>query len=74
MEELRAKNPNIIFVCDPVMGDNGRFYVPKENLAIYRDQLLKMADIITPNQFEAEYDLLTFQSVLYFVNPSVTYC
>ncbi|PIK35560.1 putative pyridoxal kinase-like [Apostichopus japonicus] len=54
VEELRAKNPNIIFVCDPVMGDNGRFYVPKENLAIYRDQLLKMADIITPNQFEAE--------------------
>ncbi|XP_071818810.1 pyridoxal kinase-like [Apostichopus japonicus] len=54
VEELRAKNPSIIFVCDPVMGDNGRFYVPKENLAIYRDQLLKMADIITPNQFEAE--------------------
>lgn len=55
VKKLREKNPDIVFVCDPVMGDNGRFYVPKENLAIYRDQLLKIADIITPNQFEAEH-------------------
>ncbi|KAJ8027432.1 Pyridoxal kinase [Holothuria leucospilota] len=54
VEMLKARNPNIVFICDPVMGDHGRFYVPQENLPIYRDQLLKMADVITPNQFEAE--------------------
>jgi pyridoxal/pyridoxine/pyridoxamine kinase len=41
-------------VCDPVMGDNGKMYVPKELLAIYKDTILPLADIITPNQFEAE--------------------
>jgi len=37
------------------MGDNGQMYVPKELLEIYRDKLLPLADVITPNQFEAEY-------------------
>lgn len=41
-------------VCDPVMGDNGHMYVPKELLEIYRDKLIPLADIITPNQFEVE--------------------
>ena len=36
------------------MGDNGELYVPKELLYIYRDKLIPLADIITPNQFEAE--------------------
>lgn len=51
---IRQVNPGLIFVCDPVMGDNGEMYVPKELLPIYRDQILPIADIITPNQFEAE--------------------
>ena len=29
-------------------------YVPEELMPVYRDQLLPLADIITPNQFEAE--------------------
>lgn len=41
-------------VCDPVMGDNGQLYVPKELLEIYRDKLIPLADVITPNQFEVE--------------------
>ena len=41
-------------VCDPVMGDNGEMYVPKELLEVYRDNIVPLADIITPNQFEAE--------------------
>lgn len=41
-------------VCDPVMGDNGKMYVPEDILPVYRDVLLPLADIITPNQFEAE--------------------
>lgn len=52
--DLRKTNPGLIFVCDPVMGDNGKFYVPETLLPIYRDKLIPLADIITPNQFEAE--------------------
>ena len=29
-------------------------YVPEELMPVYRDQLIPLADIITPNQFEAE--------------------
>lgn len=36
------------------MGDNGRMYVPKELLPIYKDTILPLADVITPNQFEVE--------------------
>lgn len=36
------------------MGDNGKMYVPDEVLPVYRDILVPLADILTPNQFEAE--------------------
>jgi pyridoxine kinase len=36
------------------MGDSGRMYVPEELLEIYKDTILPLADIITPNQFELE--------------------
>ncbi|MCP9264148.1 Pyridoxal kinase [Dirofilaria immitis] len=38
--------------CDPVLGDNGHYYVPKELMPIYRDILIPLADLITPNIFE----------------------
>ncbi len=41
-------------VCDPVMGDNGEMYVPKTLLPIYRDEIIPLADICTPNQYEME--------------------
>lgn len=42
-------------VLDPVMGDDGRIYVNKDVVPAYKN-LLKDADLILPNQFEAEYD------------------
>jgi pyridoxal/pyridoxine/pyridoxamine kinase len=36
------------------MGDNGKLYVPEEVVPVYRDELLPLASVITPNQFEAE--------------------
>lgn len=36
------------------MGDNGKMYVPEDILPVYRDIVVPLADIITPNQFEAE--------------------
>lgn len=41
-------------VCDPVMGDDGKMYVPEELKDIYRTEIVPLADILTPNQFELE--------------------
>uniref|UniRef100_A0A671SLV5 Pyridoxal kinase n=2 Tax=Sinocyclocheilus anshuiensis TaxID=1608454 RepID=A0A671SLV5_9TELE len=54
VQELKRANPNLVYVCDPVLGDNGAMYVPENLLPIYRDKVVPAADIITPNQFEAE--------------------
>lgn len=54
VKQLREVNPNLIYVCDPVMGDNGKMYVPEELREIYRDTIIPLANIITPNQFEVE--------------------
>ncbi|VDM16753.1 unnamed protein product [Hydatigera taeniaeformis] len=40
--------------CDPVIGDNGHIYVPKDLVPIYREKILPIADVLLPNQFEAE--------------------
>lgn len=46
---------NLRYVCDPVLGDVGSgFYVPEELVRLFREQVIPEADIITPNQFEAE--------------------
>lgn len=41
-------------MCDPVMGDDGQMYVPQDLLPIYRNEIIPLADIITPNQYEVE--------------------
>lgn len=41
-------------VCDPVLGDNGKLYTPKEFVAIYRTDIIPHATILTPNQTEVE--------------------
>ncbi|KAB5591580.1 Pyridoxal kinase [Ceratobasidium theobromae] len=52
--QLMMKNPELLFVLDPVMGDDGKMYVANNVLPIYRDQLLSLATVITPNWFEVE--------------------
>lgn len=42
------------FVCDPVLGDHGKFYVPPELVDVYKQEVLPLADVVTPNQFEVE--------------------
>lgn len=37
-----------------MLGDNGKLYVPKSLIPIYRDEIIPLSDICTPNQFEAE--------------------
>lgn len=54
VERVKAANPNMRYVCDPVMGDNGAFYVPPELAPLFREKVCPLAYMITPNQFEAE--------------------
>lgn len=50
---LRETNPGLIYVCDPVMGDHGKLYVKPDIVPCYQ-QIVPLATIMTPNQFEAE--------------------
>lgn len=61
VKDLKKCNPNLVYVCDPVMGDNGKMYVPESLLPIFRDTIIPLADIITPNQYELE--LLTGKQI-----------
>lgn len=53
--EVKAHRPTALYCCDPVMGDVGRGIFVKEGiLPFFREEAIPAADIITPNQFEAE--------------------
>jgi len=55
VKKVRAAAPRAMYCCDPVMGDVGRgFYVKPDIPDIFRNELVPLADIITPNQFELE--------------------
>jgi pyridoxine kinase len=54
VHKLKTYNPACRYICDPVLGDHGKFYVPIELVHIYKRDVLPIADIITPNQFEIE--------------------
>jgi len=50
---LRRRCPELLYVCDPVIGDVSEgVYVDAGLVDIFRDCLLPMADVITPNAFE----------------------
>ncbi|XP_039599968.1 pyridoxal kinase-like isoform X1 [Erpetoichthys calabaricus] len=61
VQELKRENPNLVYVCDPVLGDHGSMYVPENLYPVYKEKVVPVADIITPNQFEAE--LLTGRKI-----------
>lgn len=49
---VREANPRAVYVCDPVLGDNGRLYCPAELVPVYRSEALPLATLLCPNQFE----------------------
>ncbi|TNB46376.1 pyridoxal kinase [Martelella lutilitoris] len=55
VRNLKADNPEIKYLCDPVSGDENGLYVPEETAAAIRDHLLPLADIATPNRFELSW-------------------
>ncbi|KAI8452604.1 Ribokinase-like protein [Phakopsora pachyrhizi] len=52
-KKLKSRNPDLVYLVDPVMGDDGKLYVSQDVIPKYKD-LLSLATIATPNQFEAQ--------------------
>ena len=47
------KPGSFFWVLDPVIGDNGKIYVAEDCVPAYKE-LVQHADLILPNQYEAE--------------------
>ena len=55
VKKVRGESENALYCCDPVMGDVGRgFYVKPDIPDIFKKELIPLADIACPNQFELE--------------------
>ncbi|BBO12886.1 MULTISPECIES: pyridoxal kinase [Bradyrhizobium] len=54
VERALARNSKLVYLCDPVIGDDGRVYVADGILDVVRHRLLPAANLTTPNQFELE--------------------
>ncbi|SDR28727.1 pyridoxal kinase [Pseudovibrio sp. Tun.PSC04-5.I4] len=52
VKEVKSRNSDAVYLCDPVIGDKGDLYVREPIAEAIRDELLPLADIITPNRFE----------------------
>jgi len=53
VERARKINPDIVYICDPVMGSSELgVFVPKPVVECLLDQLVPLADLLTPNHFE----------------------
>lgn len=53
VERARRRNPDIVYLCDPVMGDsNLGVFVADHVVECLREVLVPLADLLTPNQFE----------------------
>lgn len=55
LARVRTHNPQALYCCDPVMGDEGKGYFVRSGIPeIIAGTLMPLADILTPNQFELE--------------------
>jgi len=53
---LRDEGRLPLWLCDPVMGDDGRGFFVRPGLPeLFRDRAVPAADIVTPNRFELEW-------------------
>jgi pyridoxine kinase len=56
LDLVRQRNPQAIYCCDPVIGDEGRgVYVRPGIPEFMRDVVVPRAQIVTPNHFELDY-------------------
>jgi pyridoxine kinase len=53
--QVKAANPKARYCCDPVIGDVGRGIFVRPGIPEFmRDQAVRAADVVTPNQFELD--------------------
>lgn len=52
---VKALNSDALYLCDPVIGDEGGLYVPETTAIAIRDRLMPLADITTPNRHELQW-------------------
>jgi pyridoxine kinase len=52
VERVKAANPKAVFVCDPVLGDDGKVYVKDVLADAMLNGLVPHADWLAPNAFE----------------------
>ncbi|WP_173934235.1 pyridoxal kinase PdxY [Chelativorans sp. Marseille-P2723] len=52
VRRVKRQNKDALYVCDPIIGDIGGLYVPKETAIAIRDELMPLADVATPNRYE----------------------
>ena len=57
-------------VLDPVMGDEGRLYVNENVVPVYKN-LLRDADLILPNQFEAELVFVSLATLSHLLTLAI---
>jgi pyridoxine kinase len=54
--QVKSANPAARYCCDPVIGDVGRGVFVRPGIPeFFKDRMLPIADIVTPNQFELDY-------------------
>jgi pyridoxine kinase len=56
VDRVREARPDMLYACDPVMGDEGRGFFVKPGIPeFFKARAVPAADIITPNSFELAY-------------------
>jgi len=54
--QVKSLNPDAVYCCDPVIGDVGRGVFVRPGIPEFmRDQVVPMADVVTPNHFELDF-------------------
>lgn len=55
LDVVRAANPEALYACDPVMGNEDGFFVKPGVPEYLRDHIVPRADILFPNHMELEF-------------------
>ena len=56
IKRLKTANRELIYFCDPVLGDDHTgLYVPEDIAGAIKTELLPLADILSPNRFELNW-------------------
>ena len=72
LDKMSAGNNNLRYVCDPVMGDDGKLYVPAALAEIYTRDVLPRVYMMTPNEFEVELLLDLERGSIHCLEDAVT--